>query len=152
MEVGGPLTWGDWSGQVRGLLCHGCVTDDLAGGMGHHPTMRGYAALVALVTGMTLVSGCGGGSEGTSYDSAEAVGSALGCSYEAKEEPELFATEGYCGDYEIAMFDGEEQRDIYLEVARGFRGNYVVGENFIILAHTPEDAEAAQEKVGGTVE
>jgi hypothetical protein len=127
--------------------------------------------LVGLVMAAVGLTGCSGGSGSkgdSSQDSGEfasaqaiidaAQAKGLACTSTEDDNGELFTRDGWrCttdnGDAVTAhTFGDNSNRDNWLEAAKKFGGNFVVGDRWAVDADSPALAQTVQSAVGGTIQ
>jgi hypothetical protein len=128
-------------------------------------------ALAGLVMAM-LLAGCtsGGGSSSAAsgpssgkYATAQAViedmkTKGLQCLSTSDRSGQLYTKDGWeCdttadgGAVTAYLFSDSSNRDSWLQVAKGFGGNYVVGDKWVVATDTPALANQVRGYLGGTV-
>ncbi|HET7310830.1 MAG TPA: hypothetical protein VFJ17_05850 [Mycobacteriales bacterium] len=124
--------------------------------------MRRGLRLGTVMMAFAVVSACGSG--GTTFDSAKSIvntvqAKALHCVSQSDASGELFTKDGWeCdttsgggGVVTAYVFSDDGNRDNWLKVARGFGGNYVVGNRWVVATDTPALAQQVQHVLGGTI-
>lgn len=98
-----------------------------------------------------------GGSQGAPPTAAD-IAHKAGCGPVTYDSAplELYIHEGLTCDIggkhaHVVTFAGTKQRDDYLKVAKGFGGNYVVGEGYIITVESPDAARLIAGQLGASV-
>lgn len=118
-----------------------------------------------VLTLVTLAAACGGDSEtgreggaagdGGEFDSPEAIAQVLGCSgFEEGDSEELGVDEdGTCQlqeeEIHVYTFARTEARDTYIEIAKQFGGEYVIGDNWAVQYDDNSVGKVVIERLGG---
>jgi hypothetical protein len=105
----------------------------------------------AVVTALALAACSSNGGNNASTASLPALCTKLGHSFaEESGEHELYTSdEGGCGQVRLYAFNSDNNRNQWLNVAQGFGGAYLVGDQWVIAADDPSLLDAARTKVGG---
>lgn len=124
--------------------------------------MRMRRLLVLLAAALAL-SGCGGSDKpkAAKVNTPQAVVDLMGrggviCSGLTADTPALYAREqGACqigGErVSISTFDGAEQRDRWLQVARQFGGIYVIGPGWVVSVASQTTSDRVAQATGGKI-
>jgi hypothetical protein len=128
------------------------------------------SALLGSVLALTLVTGCGGGETPSRPVSAAgaAQGNAgppatlkqlatkTGCKKPQVQTDAEELRQGVCktdkGQYTVTTFSTDKGRDDWLEEAKKWGGNYLVGTRWVIAGNDPGVLQVFSEKVGGNIE
>lgn len=118
-----------------------------------------------VLTLVALAAACGGDGEtgreggaagdGGEFDSPEAIAQVLGCSgFEEGDSEELGVDEdGTCRlqeeEIHVYTFARTEARDTYIEIAKQFGGEYVIGDNWAVQYDDNSVGKAVIERLGG---
>lgn len=123
--------------------------------------MNGARAAAAALGLVALLTACGGESDSPSDSGPLAIAdlaAQAGCtSHTVDPEPQLYVREqatctgGPADAKTIYTFAETQQRDDWLEIAKGFGGIYLVGDGWIVDTGTAEVAEATKAVAGGEV-
>ena len=112
--------------------------------------MKAIASLSLAI--VVFFTGCAGGAQ--EYSSVDALAAALGdegirCgSVEETTAGDLVADQGSCDGHDLFVFDGEQDRDRWLEVGAAL-GEVVVGPNWAIVPNG--SAQDIADALGGDV-
>lgn len=119
-------------------------------GLGTRPPSRLLPLVTLLVAAALAVAGCGSSTPPNALQMAHQ----LGCpTAHYQRHPSKFAEhEVYCGDLDIAIFAGNQDRDRWLEVSSSFGGRYVWGDRWVIYARNTSQAQHVQSVIGGVVQ
>jgi hypothetical protein len=120
--------------------------------------------LAATALALATLTACGSSGDDTEASTSTAstmtvqqVAAKVGCQHWHNDSEQMYTSRaGHCdgvpGLYEVASFNNTEARDNWLSAAAGAGGIYVYDGLWVVAAHTPEAAKAAQAKVGGTIQ
>lgn len=128
--------------------------------------------LAALVGGLALVTGCGGGEDDSAEESrpsksatapaagivapakVEVIAGLAGCKAEIRIDADELR-EGLChseqADYRITTFPAEKYKTAWLDAASVYGGTYLVGPRWVVSAKA-EHLQQARNKLGGTIQ
>jgi hypothetical protein len=124
-------------------------------------------ALVACSDGSSTAGSAGGSTTGArshGYATAKAVveqlkSHGITCSSEEDASGQLFTRDGWTchtssdgPDVSAYLFSNKGNRDQWLKVAKGFGGNYVVGDTWVVDTDTPALQTQVQTILGGSTQ
>jgi hypothetical protein len=127
-------------------------------------------ALAGSVLALALVTGCGGGATPSKPVAAAGAGGAVsgppatlkqlatktGCKKPQVQTDAAELRQGVCktdkGQYTVTTFSTDKGKADWLEEAKRWGGNYLVGTRWVIAGNDPGVLQAFSEKVGGNIE
>lgn len=115
-----------------------------------------FTRAAALAASTVLLVSCGGDDGGGSdVSSGQDVADLVGCTGFEADSEEMFVTDGgSCTldgeDIEVYYFAEQDAQDNYLDIAGGFGGQYLTGDNYIVGA-PPAVLEELQADIGGEI-
>ncbi|WP_248963388.1 hypothetical protein [Sphaerisporangium perillae] len=127
-------------------------------------------ALLGAVLTLALATGCGGGESGDTVPAAAAAPAAqagppatlkqlatkTGCKKPQVQTDADELRQGVCktdkGQYTVTTFATDKGKQEWLEEAKKWGGNYLVGTRWVIAGNDPGVLQSFSEKVGGNIE